>query len=247
VLRKTPVELRANRSRSVMPPRSELKKSPVFVRAAPFLAFLLITLIQKNSGGAGDYWLYLAKTVIVGWMLWTFRRQIAEMRWKFSGEAIVVGIGVFLMWIGLVPLLELIGINASWAVRKSATAPVWNPLGFFLSPVLGWLFVMVRIVGSTVVVPPMEEVFYRSFVYRYIAKPDFQTVPIGQFFWLPFIITSVMFGFGHHEWLAGILCGFAYQGLVCWKKRLGDAITAHAITNFLLGLWVVYKNAWHFW
>jgi CAAX prenyl protease-like protein len=90
-------------------------------------------------------------------------------------------------------------------------------------------------------------VFYRSFVYRYIAKPDFQTVPIGQFFWTPFIVTSVMFGFGHHEWLAGILCGFAYQGLVCWKKRLGDAIAAHAITNFLLGIWVVHRNAWHFW
>jgi membrane protease YdiL (CAAX protease family) len=56
-----------------------------------------------------------------------------------------------------------------------------------------------------------------------------------------------MFGFGHHEWLAGILCGFAYQGLVCWKKRLGDAMTAHAITNFLLGVYVVWKGAWNFW
>ena len=71
--------------------------------------------------------------------------------------------------------------------------------------------------------------------------------PIGQFLWMPFIITSVLFGFEHREWLAGILCGFTYQGLVCWKKRLGDAVTAHAITNFLLGLWVVHRNAWHFW
>ena len=45
----------------------------------------------------------------------------------------------------------------------------------------------------------------------------------------------------------GILCGFAFQGLVCWKKRLGDAMTAHAITNGLLGLWVVWRGAWHFW
>ena len=53
--------------------------------------------------------------------------------------------------------------------------------------------------------------------------------------------------FAHREWLAGILCGFAYQGLVCWKKRLGDAMTAHAITNFLLALWVVGRGAWKFW
>jgi len=226
---------------------TNLKRSPVFVRAAPFLAFLVITLLQNNSGPGGRYWFYLVKTVIVGWMLCVFRRAISEMRWKFSGEAIMVGIGVFIMWIGLLPFLDVFGINTSWAVRKNSAAPLWNPFTFFQTAWMGWLFVMVRILGSTLVVPPMEEVFYRSFVYRYVAKQDFQIVPIGEFYWTPFIVSSVMFGFGHHEWLAGILCGFAYQGLVCRKKRLGDAIAAHAITNFLLGLWVVYKNAWHFW
>ena len=95
--------------------------------------------------------------------------------------------------------------------------------------------------------PPLEEVFFRSFLYRYLAKPDFQSVPLGQFLPGPFLITSVIFGFEHREWLAGILCGFGYQGLVCWKKRLGDAITAHALTNLLLGAWVIWKGAWHFW
>ena len=93
----------------------------------------------------------------------------------------------------------------------------------------------------------MEEVFFRSFLYRYIAKPEFLTVPLGQFLWTPFIVTSVLFGFEHREWLAGILCGFAYQGLVCRKKRLGDAIVAHGITNFLLGVWVIHRGAWQFW
>ena len=96
-------------------------------------------------------------------------------------------------------------------------------------------------------VPPLEEIFYRSFLYRYIAKPDFQSVPLGQFSWTPFLATSVVFGLAHQEWLAGILCGFAYQSLVCRKKRLGDAISAHAVTNFLLGVWIVWKGAWHFW
>ena len=93
----------------------------------------------------------------------------------------------------------------------------------------------------------MEEVFYRSFVYRYIRNPNFQSVPLGQFFWTPFLITSALFGFEHREWLAGILCGLAYQGLVCWKKRLGDAIIAHAVTNGLLAFWVINKHQWQFW
>jgi CAAX prenyl protease-like protein len=101
--------------------------------------------------------------------------------------------------------------------------------------------------GSTLIVPMLEEVFYRSFLYRYLVKGDFLSVPLGFFGWMPFLVTSIVFGFSHYEWLAGILCGMAYQGLVCWKGRLGDAMTAHALTNLLLGLWVVWKGAWHFW
>ena len=47
--------------------------------------------------------------------------------------------------------------------------------------------------------------------------------------------------------LAGILCGAAFQWLVLRKNRLGDAMTAHAITNFLLGVWIVWRGAWNFW
>jgi len=72
-------------------------------------------------------------------------------------------------------------------------------------------------------------------------------VPLTAFHPLAFAITSVVFGFVHQEWLAGILCGLAYQWLVVRKGRLGDAMMAHAITNFLLGVYVIYKGAWHFW
>jgi hypothetical protein len=124
----------------------------------------------------------------------------------------------------------------------------WNPhLQFGDGAVLAWFFIGVRILGSSLVVPALEEVFFRSWLYRYIAKPDFQAVPLGQFVALPFFLTSAVFAFEHEEWLAGLLCGFAYQGLVIWKKRLGDAIVAHGITNFLLGVWVVAKGAWQFW
>ncbi|MCL5098777.1 MAG: CAAX prenyl protease-related protein, partial [Candidatus Omnitrophica bacterium] len=94
---------------------------------------------------------------------------------------------------------------------------------------------------------PLEEVFYRSFLYRYLVQADFLQVPLGRFLWLPFLLTSMIFGSTHNEWLAGLLAGLAFQGLVCWTKRLGDAMTAHAITNFLLGLWVIWQGAWHFW
>jgi CAAX prenyl protease-like protein len=101
--------------------------------------------------------------------------------------------------------------------------------------------------GSTFIVPPLEEVFYRSFLYRYIASQNFLSVPLNRFLPLPFLATAAIFGLSHNEWLAGILCGAAFQWLVLRKNRLGDAMTAHAITNLLLGAWIVWKGAWYFW
>jgi hypothetical protein len=73
-------------------------------------------------------------------------------------------------------------------------------------------------------------------------------VPLHHFGWTPLLVTAAVFGLAHPDrWLAGILCGLAYQWLVIRKQRLGDAMTAHAITNFLLGAWVVGKGDWKFW
>jgi hypothetical protein len=62
-----------------------------------------------------------------------------------------------------------------------------------------------------------------------------------------FIVTSLLFGLEHYEWAQGLLCGMAFQWLVINKNRLSDAIVAHAITNCLLGLWVIGRGDWHFW
>jgi CAAX prenyl protease-like protein len=173
--------------------------------------------------------------------------EVQEMRWKISWEAILVGVAVFVMWVGLDDLLIRVGFKNSYP-KWNLGGGLWNPFSHFGNgSTMAWFFILIRIAGSTFVVPPLEEVFFRSFVYRYIQKVDFLSVPLGAFVWKPFLLTALFFAAEHHDWLAALLCGFAYQGLVCWKKRLGDAMTAHAITNFLLGLWVAYWGDWRFW
>lgn len=228
-----------------------IRNSPLLARVTPFVVFLALTAAQEVFGGAGRYWLYLIKTLVGAWMLWSLRAAVPEMRWRFSLEAVLAGVAVFALWVG---------VSGEWTTQQSLwaklgltqppTAPPksWNPQVYFgEGSGLAWLFVGVRIAGTVLVVPPLEEVFYRSFVYRYLANPRFETVPLGQFLPKPFVLTALVFGFAHNEWLAGILCACAYQGLVIRRQRLGDAMAAHAITNLLLGLWVVTRGAWHFW
>jgi len=234
-----------------MPPLGKFLRSPTVVRVAPFILFVLLTACQGKFGPASAYWFYLAKTLAGLGMIVGLRPLIAELRWAFSWEAVAVGIAVFAAWVG---------ISGEWAVQSSvwvklglAHAPktpaqVWNPNEQFgPGSALAWFFIAVRVLGSTFIVPPLEEVFYRSFLYRYLARQDFLSVPLGKFLPIPFLATAAIFGLAHNEWLAGILCGAAFQWLVLRKGRLGDALAAHAITNFLLGLWVVLRHAWNFW
>ena len=231
--------------------RKQFENSPALARVAPFAVFLLLTFAQGQFGEASRYWFYLAKTLVGAWLLFEMRPFVTEMRAAFSWEAVAVGVGVCVMWVGLdgfYPKLSELSVKVGLSKAAATAALPWNPHAQFgEGAVLAWFFIAVRILGSSLVVPALEEVFFRSFLYRYIAKSDFQSVALGTFAALPFYLTSAVFAFEHEQWLAGLLCGFAYQGLVIWKKRLGDAIVAHAITNFLLGVWVVGKGAWQFW
>lgn len=205
------------------------------------MVFVLLTLAQGWFGEASRYWIYALKTGVGAAMIWIIWPLVAEMRWRFTWEAMTAGILVAILWIGLDPHYPKLG-------SMDNPAP-WNPhAAFGQHSLLAWCFVLVRILGSAIVVPPLEEVFYRSFLYRYFANPDFESVPFRGIRWGPFIFTAILFGFVHpQQWLAGILCAAVYQALVCWRGRLGDAITAHAVTNALLGIWVAWKGAWHFW
>jgi CAAX prenyl protease-like protein len=216
----------------------KLAGSPAVSRVAPFLIFLALTVCQGKFGGASAYWFYFAKTFVGAWLVWEMRPLVLEMRWAFSWEAVAVGAGIFAIWVGLDP-------HYPHLMKSGATGNPGEQFGE--GSLLAWLFITVHLLGMTFVVPPLEEVFYRSFVYRYIANQNFLSVPLNKFLPLPFFATAIIFGLSHNEWLAGILCGVAYQWLVIRKHRLGDAMTAHAITNCLLGAWIVWRGAWHFW
>jgi uncharacterized protein len=212
--------------------------SPAVPRVVPFLVFLALTFCQGKFGAASACWFYLVKTLAGAWLVWEMRPLVLEMRWALSWEAVAAGIGVLVMWIGLDQFYPHL-------LKGGATG---NPNDQFGSgSALAWFFIVVHILGMTLVVPPLEEVFYRSFLYRYLASQNFLSIPFKRLAPLPFCATALVFGFSHNEWLAGILCGAAYQWLVIRKDRLGDAMTAHAITNFLLGIWIVWRGAWHFW
>ena len=208
-------------------------------RVLPFLLFVGLTGLQGHAGYHSQYWLYLAKTIFAAAFLWTARQRLAEMRWTFGWRPLAAGVVIWALWVGLDPFYPKLPGRA---------ANGWNPLADFGSGSFeAWFLIAIRLAGSSLVVPPLEEVFYRSFLYRYLIQEQFDKVPLTVVRTFPFLITALIFGFSHFEWLPAILCGLIFQRLVCRQGHLGDAIAAHATTNFLLGVWVVTRQAWSFW
>jgi hypothetical protein len=200
---------------------------------------MVLGFLGKDS----RYWSYALRTIAGFWMLWQMRAFVPEMRWNVSTEAIAVGVAVFVMWVGLDPFFP-----KNHVFFTPTPGDEWNPFARYgAGAALGWFYVSVRLIGSTFVVAPLEEVFWRSFVYRYSVRTNFESLPLNLFHPTAFIVVSLLFGLEHYEWAQGFLCGMAYQWLVINKNSLGDAIAAHAITNFLLGLWVIGRGAWGFW
>lgn len=240
------------------PPPSDRSgfNSPEVPRVLPFAVYLLIPALGAKLVPNPEYWLYAAKVVLVAGLIWWLRPRLTEMKLSFSWMAVGVGVGIAVLWELIsrhVPGLERIYDYARHTLTGSALPAEkppepWNPLSVFPNfPALAYAFVAVRVLGRSLLVPLIEEVFYRSFVYRYFIQPNFESIPLGTRHLTAWLVTSTLFAVVHpNQWLAGFVCGLAYQWLVFRSGRLGDAILAHSITNGLLSAWVIHQGTWDF-
>ena len=112
--------------------------------------------------------------------------------------------------------------------------------------VCGWTLTIVKLIGSAFVIAPVEELFFRSFLYRWLQRRDFLSVPLSRFDLSAFLWMIFLFTLEHDRPLAAALAGAIY-GLLAIRVNLASAIVAHVTTNLLLALYVIHQNAWAFW
>ena len=112
--------------------------------------------------------------------------------------------------------------------------------------VCGWTLTIVKLIGSAFVIAPVEEVFFRSFLYRRLQARDFRAVPLSRFDLSSFLWMVFLFTLEHDRPVVAALAGAAY-GLLAIRFGLGSAIVAHVVTNLALGLHVICRGEWWFW
>jgi CAAX prenyl protease-like protein len=147
-----------------------------------------------------------------------------------------------------------LGVFAEWVlIDKWVPYPhlggrsAFNPFAAIGDPMLRTLFLAARFYGLVLLVPVMEELFWRSFLLRYATDPDFRKLPVGAFSWTAFAIVAVMFGAAHPEWLVAVIAACAYALLLRQTRSLFACIVAHGVTNLALGVYVLATGDWKYW
>jgi hypothetical protein len=212
---------------------------PRILPFAAYMAFIGVSsLLPANSGT--DLWLYPIKTVVVLGLLvyfWSSYQELQRpvfMDAKDAGLGIGVGVLVYVLWVRM---------DWSWAIQGELTG--YNPFEEGIG--IGWGLAAIRIFGASIVVPLMEELFWRSFLIRWVVNPDFEKVDFGTFTLASFAATVMLFGLEHNLWLAGMMAGVAYNCLYYQTRRLWPCVVAHATTNFILGMHVLATQEWQWW
>jgi len=215
------------------------------VRIAPFALFMVLLAARgampaDGSWGMDPRWLYGVTVLLVGSLLLWFRREYGELSvqltptWKEALLAVAVGGVVFVLWIQL---------DAPWMKLGDATA-AFAPL---TAGGLDWPLIAVRSIGAALLVPVMEELFWRSFLMRWIERPQFETVVPQHVGLKAVVLSTFVFVLAHTLWLAAIIAGLAYAWLYVRTGKLWVPVVAHAVTNGALALWVVVTGSWAFW
>ena len=201
---------------------------------APFLLLILFIYIGPLLNISKAFAYPLQTIVIAASLIFYWKAYREEIRYTFDGAAILAGVAVFFIWVLPEKFLPQMGSSE------------FNPYDLATGGMV-YLLMASRLFGAAIVIPLVEELFWRSFALRFLIESRFKSVPLGQFSWFSFVAVSVAFGFEHHRWLVGIIAGLIYAATLYRSKNLFSPILAHAVTNFLLGVYVMATGKWYFW
>ena len=202
--------------------------------------------------------IYTVKLAITAAVLWLCRPAWGQWPFKVSPLAIGVGVVGVVLWIACCELrlesrlVEAIGedhpaMSVLGMLGLGAERPAFNPLDRIESPATRYGFLVVRFIGLALMVPVFEELLLRGWLMRSVVSPDLWKVPFGRVTTASVIVGTAFPMLYHPEKFASLVWFSLVTWLMVRTKNYWDCVAAHAVTNFLLGVYVLWAGAWHLW
>ena len=158
-------------------------------------------------------------------------------------SSIGLGLAVFVVWIAPDALIP--GWRSQWLFQNSVTGHITTSIPpAELTP----LMLALRLGRASLLVPIIEELFWRGWLPRWLQDSQFARIPLGQYTSFAFWTTAVLFAAEHGPfWEVGLLCGIIYNWWMRRTRSLGDLVLVHAVTNLALSVYVIVTARWMFW
>jgi CAAX prenyl protease-like protein len=198
---------------------------------------------------------YLAMTIIRlvvagGLLLYWFREYTSQFKFRVGWRWLPVGIGGAIAWIGICHFqLEsrfLVALGFSETALGARTA--FNPMDGFETRILLVLFMVARFGVLVAAVPLAEEIFLRGFLMRYVQQADWWKADLGKLKWLALLVGPAYGALTHpSEMIAAIVWFSLVTWLMVKTRSIWECVFAHAVTNLLLGVYVVQFSQWQLW
>lgn len=188
--------------------------------------------------------LYLLRFAAVLSAILLFSRR--AMPWIPSQALASAGIGVLVFVIWVAPDVLWPGYREHWLFSNALTGAPRSSIPAELRA--NFLFTVMRATSSFLLVPVLEELFWRGWMMRWLIAKQFRSVPIGAYTAESFWIVALLFASEHGPyWEVGLAAGIVYNWWLVRTRNLADCIVAHAVTNFCLSAYVLYSGQWQYW
>lgn len=211
---------------------------------APFAAFVILMTAERAAGLPAE-WFYPTRLLVVLALLAFVSRPVISLRSSAPLASAAIGVAVFAIWIAPDVLFGP-GYRHHWLFEN----PLTGASASSAPPALrhNAVFMVVRTLGCTALVPVLEELFWRGWLMRWLAHHEFRKVPLGAYTPFAFWTVAILFAGEHGPyWEVGLAAGIIYNWWMIRTRNLADCILAHAVTNGLLSVYVLCTGQWQYW
>ena len=195
---------------TALPPPPPLWQDPAVARILPFAVFMLTALVVSTLTHVPGQVYPLRMLVLVAALL-PFVPLYRQLPWRLDPVALGAGAAVGLMWV-LVPVAP-------------ATAPPYGTLAGGL--LLLWF--AVRGLGTVLLVPLVEELFFRDYL-----EGRLRLGPGRGWAILAALASAAAFAALHDRWAEALVAGLVFSAVMRRRGHVTDAIQSHAVANLVV-------------
>lgn len=223
---------------------SLILRYPSIPYVGPFVIFMLLLAVAPSLP-FGQPWESIVRVGILSVVIAVCSGDVLKsLRVKHAVASIALGLAVCALWVA--PDLLVPGWRSHWLFQNSLTGTVTTSIApaELANPVV----LALRVMRAALLVPILEELFWRGFLPRWIVNNDWQKVQLGTYNAMAFIVTALLFASEHGPyWEVGLLCGLIYNWWMWRTRSLGDLILVHGVTNAALSGFVLATGKYEYW